>query len=515
MPMTDVDHDAIILGGGHNGLVAAGYLAKAGLDVLLLERRDVVGGACITEELFPGYRFSACSYICYLLQQKVIEDLALRDHGFDVYRMDPTRFQPYPDGSRLLLWEDVSRTQEEIARHSKRDAARYPDWLSFWRKAAGIIHPYFLTDPPTVSDIAERLRGTADEALFDRLLTVSVKELLTEFFESEAIRGAFAHAHDVGDLSAPGSTWCYAHIKSSVMSEPENVGLVHGGMGGITQAMAKSVSGLGARIQTGTEVERILINGGKAGGVVLADGSEVRSRIVVSNADPKRTFLKLVAPDDIDPNFVRQIGQLKTDAAYLKFHAALSDVPDFSDYFDGDFDERYLAEMKICPSMEYFESSWNDAKRGRPSRTPMMEVQIPSVYDPSMAPEGHHVMSVWVCYAPVRLREGTWDERRQEVGEHLIDTLSQYAPNLRDIIVDWSLFTPIDLERRVGLTDGNIRHLDIVPSQFLAQRPLAGWAHYRTPIDKLYLCGAGTHPGGEVTGAPGHNAAAAILWDLS
>ena len=327
------------------------------------------------------------------------------------------------------------------------------------------------------------------------------------------MQGAYAQAQDAGDLNAPGSAWAYTFIKCGNFTKPENNGIVKGGMGGITQAMAASARARGATLQTDATIDHIIVEDGTACGVALADGTEIRSRIVVSNADPKRTFLKLVPREHLNPNFVKSTTRLKTNAAYLKFHAALNDLPDFSAYFNGDFDPRYLSEIKICPSIEYYERSWEDAKRGEPSRAPVMEVQIPSVYDPTMAPAGHHVMSIWVLYAPVHLREGTWDERREEVGEGLIDTLSSYAPNLRDIIVDWSLFTPIDLERRIGLTDGNIRHLDIVASQFLAQRPLGGWAHYRTPITNLYLCGAGTHPGGEVTGAPGHNAAAVILSD--
>ena len=284
--------DVIVLGGGHNGLVAAGYLARRGLSVLVLERRDLVGGACMTEELFPGYHFSACSYICYLLQSRIIEDLELRQHGFDVYEIDPARFQPFPDGSRLLFWKDLEQTQGEIARISPRDAQRFPEWLEFWRRAAAIIHPYFMTDPPTIAEIASCIRGTEDEAFFDRLLTVSVKELLVDLFESEQLQGALSHAHDVGDIAAPGSAWCYAHIKTSGMNNSEDVGLVHGGMGGITRAMATSAQSVGVSIRTAAPVERILIEDGRAVGVVLESGEEIRSRVVLSNADPKRTFLK-------------------------------------------------------------------------------------------------------------------------------------------------------------------------------------------------------------------------------
>src|SRR2546427_5862957 len=323
--MTRSDYDVIILGGGHNGLVAAAYLARAGLKVLVLERRDVLGGACVTEELFPGYRFSACSYLCYLLQAKVIEELALRKFGFEVYHIDPWRFLPLPDGNRLLLWDGIEQTQEENARFSKRDASNYSRWNAFWERAAGIIYPYFLTPPPSVAEIADRLAGTDDEEFFERLLLASMSDVVTEFFESEPVQAAFIHAHDVGDPAAPGSAWCYAYIKCTMFSPPENVGLVRGGMGGITQAMAASARARGATLQTGAQVERILVENGKAIGVALADGTEIRSRMVVSNADPKRTFLKLVDARHLDSRFTQRIKSLRTEAAYLKFHAALKD----------------------------------------------------------------------------------------------------------------------------------------------------------------------------------------------
>lgn len=507
------DTEVIILGGGHNGLVAASYLAKAGMKVLLLERQPVVGGACMTEELFPGYRFSSCSYICHLFQNKIIEDLKLRKFGFEVYRLDPERFQPFLDGRRLLIWDDVSRTQEEISQFSTRDAERYPEWLAFWKQAAGLIQPYFLRQAPTITEVYERARRAGKEAFLDRLLVVSMTELVSEYFESEAMQGAFIQAQDVGDPGAVGSAWCYAYIKCNMFSRPENVGIVKGGMGGITQALLESALVEGVEVKLEMEVERILIKDGKACGVRLSSGEEIRSQIVVSNADPKRTFLKLVDKEKICTNFSLSLEKLKTESAYLKFHAALSGLPDFSSYFHGDLDPHVLGEIKICPSIEYYKRSWNDARHGFPAREPVMEVQIPSVYDSSLAPEGHHILSIWALYAPVKIQNGSWEKQRRDVGEGMIDLLCRYAPNFRSLIVDWSLFTPLDMEERVGLTDGNIRHLDMIPDQFLSKRPLSGWAHYRTPIPNLYLCGAGTHPGGEVTGAPGHNAAVTILQD--
>jgi phytoene dehydrogenase-like protein len=300
----------------------------------------------------------------------------------------------------------------------------------------------------------------------------------------------------------------------NLRSAPGTVGIVRGGMGAITRAMAHAAREAGVTVRTGAEVARVLVEGGRAAGVELADGERLRAPVVVSNADPKRTFLRLVPAEALPAPFRAQVARLGTRAAYLKFHAALRELPDFSRFFrngGGLPDPRYLAQVKICPSVDAFLAAWQDAQAGRPPRAPLMEVQIPTVYDPTLAPPGHHVVSVWALWAPPRLHEGTWEARRREVGERMIDLLTTYAPNFRVALVDWMLLTPPDIEARVGLTDGNIRHLDIVPAQMFGRRPLPGWAEYRTPLPGLYLCGAGTHPGGEVTGAPGHNAAQAIL----
>jgi phytoene dehydrogenase-like protein len=340
-------------------------------------------------------------------------------------------------------------------------------------------------------------------------------DLAHEYFESDVMRAHAVNAQDLGDPRAPGSALIYAYIRVNLRSAPETVGIVKGGMGAITGAMARAAAESGVTIRTGAEVARVNVRNGRAAGIVMADGGRIAADIVVSNADPKRTFLRLVPPDAVPPEFRERIAALSTRAAYFKFHAALRELPDFSRYLGPGFDPRYLAQVKICPSAEAFVAAWQDAQAGRLPRAPLMEVQIPSVYDDSMAPPGHHVVSIWALWAPVRPAEGTWDSRRQEMGERMIDLLTGYAPNFRRAIIDWMLLTPPDIEARVGLTDGNIRHLDLVPAQLLGRRPLPGWAHYATPVPGLYLCGAGTHPGGEVTGAPGHNAAKAILADLT
>ncbi|MEE9149099.1 MAG: NAD(P)/FAD-dependent oxidoreductase, partial [Candidatus Tectomicrobia bacterium] len=318
--------------------------------------------------------------------------------------------------------------------------------------------------------MAASVRGTPDEPVFERMLTGNMKDLVETYFESDLVRASFIDAHDAGDARAPGSIMAVAYYKIGRFSDDHNVGIPHGGMGGITQAMARSAQASGVDIRLNAEIERIAIRNGRAAGVRLTNGEVIEAEMVISNADPKRTYLSLVDPTELEPEFVAHIRQLKTDVSYLKFHCALRELPDFSAHLGQGFNPQYLAHVKICPSVAYFEQSWDDAKRGLPSSCPVMAIQIPSVYDTSLTPPDQHVMSIWVLYAPVRLREGSWDEANARVGEHLIDTVNAYAPNFRDAIIDWKLFTPADLERRVYLTDGNIRHLDITSAQMLTGR---------------------------------------------
>ena len=505
----------IIVGAGHNGLVAAGYLARAGLQVQVLERRELVGGSAVTEEWFPGYRVSTCSMLVHGLRKKIIDDLELHNYGYQVYQIDPLRVFPFLNGSVVTAWSDDEKTAEEIRKISPHDADAWSDWIEFWRRADQIVGESALAPPPTLRQLMERARSIGEEEVFETLLTVPLRDLVERYFQSDEIRAAACVGVDQGEIGSPGGLYELAHyMHRSFREDQENFGIVKGGMGAITQSMARSAQAHGASIRTGADVKRILTANGSVTGVELVDGEAVKSDIVVSNADPKRTFLKLLDPADLDDDFLADVTALKTQSASIKLHCSLRDLPDLSAHLGKEFDPKHLGLMQLCPSLDYFQDSWEDARNGRVARTPIIVLSVPSVYDPTMAPEGHHVMSLWVFYQPPHLKEGSWADVRQEVGKQVIDEVSKYAPNFRDVIIDWDVLTPEDMEERIGLTDGNIRHLDMSLQQMTSRRPLPGWSDYRTPIQGLYLCGAGTHPGGEVTGAPGYNAAHMVLGEL-
>ncbi len=506
----------VIVGAGHNGLVAAGYLARAGLDVEMLERRDVVGGAAVTEEWFPGFHISTCSYICHILQKKVIDDLELRRYGFYVYSLDPGRIFPHPNGNVIRMWHDDARTADEIREFSPHDADAWSEWADFWMRSVRILSDYYLSPPPSLAELSARFKEEGEEELLETLLTVPFRDLIDRYFESEEVRAMVSTgSFDMGDISAPGSAYISALYRyGAYRDDMENYGIVQGGMGAITQSMKRSVEASGVSIRTGVEVSRILTEGERVVGVELSDGEVVHADLVVSNADPKRTFLGLLGDSELDEDFVKDVRALKTESASAKLLCSLKELPDFSNYLGVEHDPKELAMIVLCPSIDNPEKAWDDSRNGRIPEVPMIQVQIPSVYDDTIAPDGHHVLSMWVYFLPPHVAEGSWDDSRQQFGESLIDLVSEYAPNLRDAILDWTLLTPNDIEDRIGLTDGNIRHIDMVPQQMMSRRPLPGWTDYRTPIRGLYMCGSGTHPGGEVTGAPGHNAAHVIMEDL-
>ena len=498
-----------MIGGGHNGLVASFYLARAGLAVVLVERREFVGGACATEELFEGYQFSSCSYLAWMLQRKVVDDMELRRHGFSYHSIDPMAFHAYPDGSHFFSWSDEARTQAELARLSEHDSQAYPAWNRFWTRASGLVNHFMLVPPPTLDDLRAHAREIGEEALLDELLRSSIAEICDNYFDDPRIPPAMVQVEEVGDPWTPGGAWPEAYFHANTFTEM-GYAVVVGGMGAITQAMARSAVSRGVQIRTGAEVDQILIEDGSARGVRLGSGEEIRSRIVISNADPKRTYLHMVPSDALSQEFRLRVEGLSTATSYLKFHSVMDRLPDISGYIGREAEPNEVSHIHIAPSLEHYRRAHQEAMRGEPANEPIVSLQIPTVYDKTLTRQSGHVVSIWALYAPPKLAESDWEAQRASTGEALIDYVTEYIPNFRKDLREWRLFTPYDLEKRVGLTDGNIRHLDMIASQFMGDRPISG-AGYGSPIGGLFLCGAGTHPGGEVTGAPGHNCAHAIL----
>ena len=526
--MTNSTYDAIIIGAGHNGLVTAGYLARAGWKVLVLERRHIVGGACVTEEVFPGYRVSTCSYLVSLLQEKVVRELELPRYGYKAFPKDPAYFAPYPDGGHLFMYRDMARTSQEIAKFSARDAERYPDYERYIEGVAKLIEPLFLQPPPQfppqrLSDWLEPLRagrtllGLSNTQLADavKLMTRSVQSILDEWFESDALKVALATDGVIGTNGGPrtpGTAYVLLHhVMGGVGGVRGLWGFVEGGMGAITQALAASAQAHGAVIRTDAPVVQVVTRGDAATGVVLEDGAEYHANVVVSNADPKRTFLHLVERRSLPEDFISQIESYQCEGSSFKLNLALGELPDYTAFPGTTLGLQHRGTTHICPSMEYLERAWDDAKYGKPSEHPLLEITIPTAYDSSLAPEGKHVMGVFVQYAPYRLKENTWPEEKERFVQRIIDTLAAYAPNLPQAIEHVHALSPLDLEQEYGLTGGNIFHGELSLDQLFFMRPALGWARYATPVRNLYLCGSGAHPGGGVTGAPGHNAAMAIL----
>ena len=522
--------DAIIIGAGHNGLVTAGYLARAGLKVLVLENRDLVGGACVTEEIWPGFRVSTAAYLCSLLQQRVIDDLELTKFGYYVEPKDPAFFSPFPDGRYFFMWQDRRRTVEEIAKFSKKDAERYPAYEEHLEHLAQFVEPLLLTIPPnvpprSVGDLAEYIRlaaklrklGRRDIAALVKIFTQSAAEFLDEWFESDQLKVTLATDGVIGangGVMSPGTAYVLLHHCMGGLAGIRGLwGFVRGGMGAITEAMAASARSRGVEIRCGAPVVRILVRDGQAAGVVLAGGEEYRARLVISSVDPRRTFLGLIEPGHLSDEFREAIRNFRSEGTSLKMNLALDGLPDFR-MLPG-AGPHHRATIHICPGMEYLERAWDDAKYGRPSEGPLIEMTIPTTYDPTLAPPGHHIMGIFLQYAPYTLHGATWDDLRESYADHILDLIAEYAPNIRSIVRHRQVLTPLDLERIYGLTGGNIFHGAMSLDQMFFLRPVAGWARYATPIRNLYLCGSGAHPGGGVMGAPGYNAARQILKDWS
>lgn len=522
-------YDAIVVGGGHNGLVTAGYLGRAGWRVLVLERRHIVGGACVTEEVFPGYRVSTAAYLVSLLQEKVVRDLELRRFGYAVLPKDPAYFAPYLDGRYLFMYADRRRTCEQLMRFSKRDAERYPAYEAFIERLAHFVEPMLLEAPPNLPprDLGDwlalgklgsrmlRLRP-AEIGNLARMFTSSARDILDSWFESDELKLALATDGVIGTNggpSSPGTAYVLLHhVMGGVGGVRGLWGFVRGGMGALSEALRQSAESTGAEIRTGAEVAQVHVRDGRAVGVVLEDGAEYSAPVVVSNADPKRTFLSLVGRQHLPPEFVAQIERYRCEGSSFKLNLGLGELPSYTALPGADLGPQHQGTTHICQSLDALEHAWDDAKYGAASTEPLLEITIPTAYEPTLAPPGKHVMSIFAQYSPYRLRNGQWDTvTKNAFVERIVDQLARYTPNVPGAIEHVHALSPLDLEREYGLSGGNIFHGDLSLDQLFALRPVAGCARYATPIGGLFLCGSGTHPGGGVTGAPGHNAAKQIL----
>jgi phytoene dehydrogenase-like protein len=524
-------YDAVVVGAGHNGLTAAFYLARAGLSTLVVERRELVGGCAVTEEIAPGCRASTTSYIASMLRPEIIKDLDLAAHGLRMVPCEPALQVAFPDGAVVPWWSDPERTSVEWKRYSKEDSERFLSVDRELKRLARYLQPFFLEPPPNVdlrglqallelSRVGRRFRGINGQeiARMVSFLTGSLGEFLDRNFTSNVVKTMYVANNVYGKHGGPYQAGTAIGLLFHLLSGGDHHiqgfnGHVLGGMGSVTQAMASACRDAGVEIRTGAPVARIHVKGGEAQGVVLEDGSEIGSRIVLSNADPKRTFLKLVAAKELPEEFRSAIAGIKMDGPSAKVNLVLGEEPKVTG-MPQDADPNRRSLFTLVPSAEYAERCYDRAKLGEIPEDLWLDCVVASNVDPSLAPEGKHILTCFVQYVPYRLKSGSWDEKRDSLGDRVVEMVGRYAKNVPGSVLARQVLTPLDLERTYGLTEGNIFHGDLSLEQLFFMRPVAGWAQYRTPIAGLYLGGAGAHPGGGVTGAPGYNAAHQVLKDF-
>jgi phytoene dehydrogenase-like protein len=522
-------YDVIVIGGGHNGLTNAAYLARAGKRVLVLERRHVLGGAAVTEEVFPGFKFSVCSYVVSLLRPEIIRDLDLPRHGLEILPLDGT-FTPMPNGDYLWRVNDHGKTRREIARHSKLDAEAYEEFGKAMQAMCRFVKPILSMVPPDPTTlnprelmkllfIGKRFQGLTSDDKYNQvqLMTMSAIDFLDQWFETDVLKATMSASGIIGTflgVRSPGTAYVLLHhYMGEIDGAFRSWGFARGGTGAISNAIADAAREAGAEIRTQSPISQIIVKNSRAVGVALQNGEEIYADVVSSSVDPRLTFLKFMEEKQLPAEFVEDVKRYKFRGSSGKVNIALDALPDFK-CLPGP-GAHLRGAISISPSVEYMERAYDDAKYGNFSRRPYIDMVIPSLTDPSVAPPGKHVMSCFVQYAPYKLHPGiNWDEQREAFGNNVIDTIAEYAPNIEDIIINKQVLTPLDLEREFGLSEGNIFQGELSLEQLFFLRPVPGYAQFRTPIRNLYMCGSATHPGGGIMGAPGRLAALEILKDV-